>query len=124
MNKIITLILLFLLSLSVLAGCGSPADSEPEATLPPGISKPEGAVISTDPKIVTGRITKLTDKAMYLSVQKVEWELELGEEALFTLEKFAENNIEIRKGTFVKVYYEENEAGKRVAGRIERVTAN
>ncbi len=123
MNKLITVLLLSL-ALGLLSGCGNAPDTEPEATLPPGITKPEGAVISTDPKIVTGRITKLTDKTMCLSVQNVEWELVLGEEALFTLEKFAEHNVEVRKGTFVKVYYEENESGKREAGRIERVTAN
>ncbi len=122
MNKLLTVILISL-TLFLCSGCGAPADTEPEATLPPGITKPEGSVLSTDPKIVCGRITKLTDKVMCISVQNVEWELTLGEEALYTLEKFAEYNIEVRKGTFVKVYYEE-ESGKRIAGRIERVTAN
>ncbi len=124
-RKLLSFIMLALLSISLFAGCGNTPDSaEPEATLPPGISKPEGSVVSTDPPIVEGRITKLTKDEIHLSVQNVEWVLMQGERVKLTLEKFAEKDIEVRTGTFVRLYYEQNDAGERVATQLERVTVN
>lgn len=125
MNKrLLITITLCLMSAMALSGCKLQVAKEPEATLPPGLTKTEGRIVSTDPKIVEGRVTKLTDKAMCITVQGVEWELLLSEESKFILQKFEENGDAIVTGTYVMIYYEENENGQRVAGKINRVIVN
>ena len=120
MNKLVVLVLVCLLCLS---GC-TVTKVVPEATLQPGISKPEGGIVSTDPKIVEGRIKKLTKDSMTLSVQSVDWELALTEQAAWEIEKLNEKGVEIVVGTFVMAYYEELEDGTRQATRVERVRMN
>lgn len=119
MNKLALLLACILL----LSGC-TVTKIEPQATLQPGISKPEGAIVSTDPKIVEGRITKLTKDTICISVQKVDWELSLTEHAAWEVEQLNEKGIEIMVGTFVMIYYDELEDGTRQATRVERVRMN
>lgn len=121
MNKIV----LFLCALALclpLGGCGGGMGAE--ATLPPGITKPEGGIVSTNPKIVEGRITRLTEDEISLSVQGVEWRMELADEAQAMLARYKELEVDIRKGTFVMAYYEEDDDGERDVTRIERVEMN
>ncbi|MBR7164317.1 MAG: hypothetical protein IKD21_05050 [Clostridia bacterium] len=128
-KKIMTIALILLLSACcVVSGVfllDAPiADSgEPEATLPPGITKPEGRIISTNPKIVEGKITKLTEKKMCISVQNVEWELQLDETSRNIVNRLNELGVEIKKGTFVNVHYKE-ENGNRIATNVMRVESN
>ncbi len=114
---------LLLVSLASLFG-GCTDKTEPEASIPPGITKPEGRIVSTDPKAIEGRVTKLTDKKIWVSVQGVDWELTLNEDARFAIKKLAEHDIVIEKGTFVVVYYDVDEKDNRTATRIERLRVN
>lgn len=127
-KKVITIFLILLLSACCVVGgfwilgTDNTAD-EAEAPIPPGITKPEGRVISASPKIVEGRITKLTDKKMCISVQGVEWELILDETGCTTIQRLNELGVEIVKGTFVTVHYKE-ENGTRTATKIMRLESN
>ena len=107
---------------SLFSGCTK--EAEPEASIPPGITKPEGRIVSTDPKAIEGRVTKLTDKKIWVSVQGVDWELTLNEDTKAAIKKLAEHDIIIEKGTFVVVYYDVDEKDKRTATRIERLRVN
>ncbi len=127
-KKIITIFLILLLSACCVGagfwilGTSSTAD-ETVAPIPPGITKPEGRIVSANPKIVEGRITKLTDKKMCISVQGVEWELVLDDTGRKTVQRLNEVGVEIVKGTFVTIHYKE-ENGKRIATKIMRLEAN
>ena len=115
----------FLLTISLatlLGGCSE--NPAPEASIPPGITKPEGRIVSTNPKAIEGRVTKLTDKKIWVSVQGVDWELTLNEDTKNSIKKLAEHDIIIEKGTFVVVYYDVDEKDKRTATRIERLRVN
>ncbi|MBE7022387.1 MAG: hypothetical protein E7414_04145 [Ruminococcaceae bacterium] len=121
MNKIMMFICVLGLCLP-LGGCRGSMGAE--ATLPPGITKPEGGIVSTNPKIVEGRITRLTDDEISLNVQGVTWNMELSDEAQGMLARYKELKVDIRKGTFVMAYYEEENDGEREVTRIERVEMN
>ncbi|MBE7010928.1 MAG: hypothetical protein E7418_05505 [Ruminococcaceae bacterium] len=123
MNKGISLCLVILLCLPVLAGCALQIE-EPMATLAPGITKPEGGIVSTNPKVVEGRILKLEKDEITLEVQGVKWNMDLTEEAQKMLKRYDELGIEIRKGTFVMAYYREDLDRDREVTRIERVESN
>lgn len=114
--------MILLTCLSLFTGCGE--KTEPEAYVPPGITKPEGRIVSSDPKAIEGRVTKLTDKKIWVSVQGVDWELNMNDDAQFMIKKLAEHDIIIEKGSFVVVYYDIEEDGSRTATRIERLRAN
>ena len=128
-KKILTVLIILLIGAAcVIAGIFllSPNDKptpEPEVPLPPGITRPEGRVISTNPKIVEGRITKLTDNEVCISVQKVEWSIVLDETSRTIVNTLNEKGVEIRKGTFVCIHYKE-ENGKRIATNVLRVDSN
>lgn len=123
MNK--RLCLLFVLSLLMLplGGCALQF-GEVEATLPPGITQPEGSIVSTNPKVVEGRIKKLTDDDIVISVQGVDWKMELSDHAQYMVKRFNELDIPVKKGTFVMAYYEEEVDGEREVTRIEVVESN
>lgn len=127
-KKIITIFLILLLSACCVGagfwilGAGNIA-GETEDTIPPGITKTEGRIISTNPKIIEGRITKLTDEKMYISIQGVEWELVLDETGRKTVQRLNELGVKIVKGTFVTIHYKE-EDGKRIATKIMRLESN
>jgi len=116
-------VILLLLTLMLLPMCGC-MQSAPEATLPPGITKPEGSVISMNPPVVEGRVTKLTDDHIFLSVQGVEWKLELDDKAEWEIKRYKELDMPVLVGSFVMIYYEEDEDGEREATRIEHVEMN
>lgn len=122
-KKVLSMLLLPLLMFA-LSACGGQKKAEAEATLPPGITNPEGGVTSTDPKAVEGRVTKITDNAITLKVQGVEWNLALTEHTKWEAERFAELEMPIVKGSFLLVYYEETEDGNRQATKLEHLSVN
>ncbi len=113
-----------LLSAMMLGSTACAGGGDPEASIPPGITHPEGGVVSTNPMGIQGRVTKLKKDKMEVKVQGVTWKFELPEQIQKDIIRLAEFDIVIEEGTFVVVYYEENENGKRVVTRIERLEAN
>lgn len=130
MTKKIFAILLILLLGAVCVTAGyfildRPGKTDAEAVQQPGVTKTEGRVFSTTSrtKIVEGKITKLTDKKMFLSIQDVEWELILPENVRNEIKILNEKGIEIKKGTFVNVQYQvEND--QRIATKVMRLVSN
>ncbi|MGN1058837.1 MAG: hypothetical protein ACI4QW_00270 [Clostridia bacterium] len=105
-----------------LAACGTA--SEPEATIPPGITNPDGGVVSTNPNMLEGRVVKLSKNSITLMVQKVEWKMSLSEKAQAEVARFAELDMPIKEGGFVIAYYENKEDGGREVTRLEHLNAN
>ncbi len=123
MNKKIHFLLVLSLFTLLLGGCNL-RFGEAEATLPPSITNPEGGIISMNPKVVEGRIKKLTDDNLILTVQGVDWKMELSDKAQYMIERLNEAGIEVKKGTFVMAYYDEESDGEREITRIEVVKSN
>ncbi len=119
MTKSIVLLLLTLMMLLPVSGC-----IPRKASLPPGVTNPEGGVISMNPPAVEGRVTKLTEDHIYLMVQGVEWKLELDDKTEWEIKRYKELDMPVMVGSFLMVYYEEDEDGEREATRIEHVTVN
>ncbi len=73
----------------------------------PGVTITDGRVLAGTGQIkhVEGKITKLTKKKLFLSVQGVDWEMTLPEEAYNNIERMNELGIEVKVGTLVTVQY-------------------
>ncbi|MBQ4517041.1 MAG: hypothetical protein II997_00470 [Clostridia bacterium] len=121
-KKIISMLLLLIFCIAF-SGCGGDQSSEPSATLAPGIQHPEGEIESRNPPIVTGRVIRVDDEKIVLSVQNVEWELLLNDHTKWEKQRFAELEMPVLKGSFMRIYYEEIE-GNRTATKLEHVKAN
>ncbi|MBE7036235.1 MAG: hypothetical protein E7403_02960 [Ruminococcaceae bacterium] len=121
-KKLISMMLLLIFCIA-LPGCSEKKEPEPEATLAPGITRPEGGIESTDPPIVTGQVTEVKDDKIILNVQNVEWELLLNDHTQWEKQRFAELEMPIIKGSFLRVYYEEAD-GKRTATKLEHLKVN
>lgn len=106
-----------------LTACGG-QNSEPEATIPPGISNVDGGVVSTNPKAVEGRVVSVTDDEIVLKVQGVDWKLALNEHTQWEKKRYDELDKPIQKGSFMLIYYEETEEGKRQATKLEFLHMN
>ena len=120
-KKIISIFLLLVLCLSFV-GCQG-RDSGPTATLAPGIKDAAGGIESTNPPIVTGRVVAVDDDKIVLKVQGVEWELLLNDHTKWEKQRFAELEMPVLKGSFMRIYYEEGN-GKRTATKLEHMKAN
>lgn len=110
-KKIITIAIILLLSAAcVVAGLlilGNKSKDE-IATIPqPDVTITEGrALIGTSQfRHVEGKITKITDDKLFLSVAGVDWEMTLPEEARNSIDRMNELGIEIKIGTLVTVQY-------------------
>ncbi len=123
-KKLFALCALLALCGTCFTGCKLNVEPSPTPTVPPGISKPEGRVVSMEPPTIEGRITKLTENKVWVMVQGVEWELVLNERAQFTIKKLAEYGTIIEKDSFVIVVYDIGEDGTRTANRIELLHVN
>ena len=123
MNKMIHFLLVLSLSALFLSGCHLPFGGA-EATLPPSITRPEGGIISTNPKIVEGRIKKISGDKVTLTVDGVDWNMELSDAAEAMVTTLNKAGVEVQKGTFVMAYYEEDDDGEREVTRIEVVQSN
>ncbi len=125
MNKKLTLLLIGLLCLGMLTACGNngaaPKDLGP---VPEGISNPDGGIVSLNPKVVEGRLIKLSAKRATLLVQKVEWDMTLSEKVQSDIKRYAELDMPMEVGGFVLAYYEETEKGKREITRLEHLVSN
>ncbi len=123
-KKVLSIAFCLTLCVAIFSGCGEKATPTPTASVPPGITKPEGRILTLDPPIIEGRVTKLTEKKIWVMIQGVEWELNLNDEAKDAIKKLAKNDIVIEKDTFVVVYYNNEENGSKTATGIERLRSN
>ncbi len=121
-KKLIAIAMLLFLCFTSLAACGGGETIE-EESIPETITNPDGGVVSTDPWAVEGRIKELKQDTMILMVENVEWKLELSEQIQKDIVTLNEKGVTIQNGSFVLVYYEE-EDGKRQVTRIEKLRAN
>ena len=127
-KKIITIALILLLGAAcITAGCLilNPNTPKEEVTEQPGVTITDGRVLpGTAPtKYVEGKITKLTDDKMFLSVQGVTWEMTLTEESRAIVDRMNELDIEVKVGTLVTVQYV-NVNEDRIVKNVLRVDAN
>lgn len=120
-KKIVSMFLLFIFCISF-SGCQK-EETGPNATLAPGIQRTEGEIESTNPPIVTGRVEQVDDEKIVLKVQGVEWELLLNDHTKWEKQRFAELEMPVLKGSFMRIYYEENQ-GKRTATKLEHMKVN
>lgn len=122
-KKLISVCMLLFLCIGSLAACGGKQTAEEEEPIPETITNPDGGVVSTDPWMVEGRIKELKQENMTLLVEGVEWKLTLPEQIQKDIATLNEKGVTIKNGSFVLVYYEE-EDGKRQVTRIEKLRAN
>jgi len=127
-KKIITIAIILVLGAAcVTAGIlilGNNADNI--ATTPqPDVTITDGRVLTaTDAGgIIEGKITKLTDKKISLSVQGVDWELNLTEKIHNNINRMNELGIEVKVGTLVTVQYTLQDEIRTVE-QISRLEAN
>ena len=104
MNKMIHFLLVLSLSALFLSGCHLPFGGA-EATLPP-------------------RIKKISGDKVTLTVDGVDWNMELSDAAEAMVTTLNKAGVEVKKGTFVMAYYEEDDDGEREVTRIEVVQSN
>ncbi len=110
-KKIITIAIILLLGAAcVIAGflILDNKNTDDIAAIPqPGVTITEGRVLQGTGSIrhVEGKITKLTKNKMFLSVQGVDWEMTLPEEAQNMITRMNELGIEVKVGTLVTIQY-------------------
>ncbi|MBR5236060.1 MAG: hypothetical protein IKW06_01625 [Clostridia bacterium] len=125
MNRKIAVLLIGLLCAGMLTACGNNGSASKDlGPVPEGITNPEGGIVSINPKVVEGRIIKLSDKRATLLVQKVEWDMSLSEKVQSDIKRYAELEMPMEVGGFVLAYYEETEEGKREITRLEHLVSN
>ncbi len=122
MNKRFFLVLMLLVCALSFSACGELF--EPTATLAPTVTRTEGGIVSTRPPAVEGRVSRIKDDTIFLKVEGVEWELVLNEQTKWEMERFAELDMPISKGSMLIVYYREQADGVRVATKLEHVKSN
>lgn len=120
-KKLFLLCLLPILCLSF-SGCQNKEEG-PTATMPPGITHTEGGIESTEPPIVTGRVVSVDDNKIVLKVQGVDWELLLNDQTKWEKQRFAELEMPVLKGSFMRIFYEERD-DKRTATKLEHLKVN
>jgi len=92
---------------------------------PPGITKPEGEIFSTDPPAVSGRVVKISDESITIMVENVKWKMDLSEQAQKEKARFAELDMPIQKDDYVIAYYDlDQEQDKRTVTRLEILHVN
>lgn len=120
-KKLFLLCLLPILCLSF-SGCQNKEEGQ-TATMPPGITHAEGGIESTEPPIVTGRVVSVDDNKIVLKVQGVDWELLLNDQTKWEKQRFAELEMPVLKGSFMRIFYEEKD-DKRTATKLEHLKVN
>ena len=102
-----------------------PARSTAEENTQPGVMVTDGRIVDATSRIknIEGKISKLTKKEMHVMIQGVEWKLVLTEEIRDEIQKMNEKGIEIKKGTYVSVFYEVVN-DDRVVTRVLRLVSN
>ena len=123
MNKILAVLMIGVCCTGALTGCANSSAND-LGPVPPGISIPEGRIVSTTPKVLEARILKISAKKMTLLVQGVEWDMTLSEKVQSDIKRYAELDMPMEVGGFVVAYYEETEDGKRQITRLEHLNSN
>ncbi len=128
-KKIITIAIIVLLgAVCVTAGLlflGNKRADDAAAVSQPGVTITDGRVLAaTDTGgIIEGKITKLTNKKISLSVQGVDWDLALTEEVHNNIKRMNELGIEVKVGTLVTIQYTLQDEIRTVE-QISRLEAN
>lgn len=110
-KKILTILVILLIGAACVAAgflILDKKDSEDVAkTEQPDVTITDGRVLPGTGQIkhVEGKITKLTESKLFLSVQGVNWEMTLPEEASNNIKRMNELGIEVKVGTLVTVQY-------------------
>ena len=111
-----------------LSGCSnsdySTTPAGPTATVPPGITKPKGAMYDSNPPMMEGIVTSLTKDKIIISVEGKNWDFYLSDRAKEELGIYKEKfETPIVPGSFIQIKYEKLANGL-TANNISFVTAN
>lgn len=126
-NKIISLIMCVICTLTLLTACNEPEEKDlPIAEANKNITKPKGSFFETNKKpAVEGGLVALGDNYLKLMVEGKEYKFETSEDVRRKICIFNkdENDLKIKRGTFLMLMYEIKD-GNYYATDIEIVNAN